>query len=81
MLDWPVSQKVKAFPRRKAVLKMPKRREKWAQGPPASQMPGQVSGGFEQQPANKKKVDPWLFGCLTVIVIMVIAVIIVLLMD
>ena len=75
MLNWPVPQKVKAFPRQKAVLKAPKRAQRRAQGPLPGQMPGQMSGqmsgGFEQEPGKKKR-DPWLTGCLIAIIIVVL---------
>ncbi len=71
MLNWPMPQKVKAFPRQKAIQKTPKRAQGRVQDPLSGQMPGQMSGGFEQE-TDKKKRDPWLTGCLIAIIIVVL---------
>lgn len=62
-LNWPIPQKVKAFPKRKEPKKTQQR--------VPSQAYGQMPGGMEGKPPQKRR-DPWLTGCLIAIIIVVL---------
>jgi hypothetical protein len=63
MLDWPSPQKVKAFPKQTVVRQAPRRARGRTQG--------QMADGFEEEP-KRKKSDPWLTGCLIVVIALVL---------
>ena len=72
-LNWPVPQKVKAFPRQKKPQKTQQRTPSQAHPSQAypSQAHHQMPGGVGEKPPQKKR-DPWLTGCLIVIIIVVL---------